>query len=108
MNIQPFSGLSRTITTERSSIGRPFVLRRLLAWNMKLESILEEVIDVNRDLDVYTNHQISLLNPQVLYKTNMLSFHTQLLRINREEEILMTKEPINLKLISKESSRKIR
>ena len=38
----------------------------------------------------------------------MLSFHTQLLRINREEEILMTKEPINLKLISKEGSQKIR
>ena len=108
MNIQPFSRPSRTITTEKSSIGRPSFSERLLASKKKLENTLEEVIDVNRDLDVYTNHQISLLNPQVLYKTNMLSFHTQLLRINREEEILMTKEPINLKLISKESSRKIR
>ena len=38
----------------------------------------------------------------------MLSFHIQLLRINREEEILVTKEPVNLKLFSKEVSRKIR
>ena len=38
----------------------------------------------------------------------MLSFHTQLFRINREEEILVTKEPVNLKLFSKEGSRKIR
>ena len=88
MNIQPFSGPSRTITTERSSIGRLSFLGRLLSRKKKQENTLEEVIDVNRDLEVYTNHQINLLNPQILYKTNTLSFHTQLLRINREEEIL--------------------
>ena len=38
----------------------------------------------------------------------MLSFHTQLLRINREEEILVTTEPINLALISKKITRKIK
>ena len=38
----------------------------------------------------------------------MLSFHTQMLRINREEEILVTKEPAHLKLINKECSRKIK
>ena len=57
MNIQPFSGPSRTITTERSSIGRPSFLGRLLSKKRKLENTLEEVIDVNRDLEVYTNHK---------------------------------------------------
>ena len=68
---------------------------------------MEEIIDVDRDLEVYTNHQITLLNPQVLYKTPIINFDSQLLRINREEELLVTNEPVNIRLISKESSRKI-
>ena len=63
MNIQPFSGPSIAITTEKSSIGRPSFLGRLLSRKKKLDNTLEEVIDVNRDLEVYTNDQISLLNP---------------------------------------------
>ena len=69
---------------------------------------LEEIIDVDRDLEIYTNHQITLLNPQILYKTPIISFSSQLLRINREEELLVINEPVNIRLISKESSRKIR
>ena len=71
MNVQPFSGPSRTITTERSFIGRPSFLGRLLARIKKLDNILEELTDVNKDLEICTNHQICLLSPQVLYKTNM-------------------------------------
>ena len=74
----------------------------------KLELTLEEIIDVDRDLEIYTNHQITLLNPQVLYKTPVISFGSQLLRINREEELLVTTEPVYIRLISKESNRKIR
>ena len=99
---------SRIISTEKSFIEKPSFLGRLLARKKKLNNTLEEVVDIDKDLEIYTNHQISLLNLQVLYKTNMLNFSTQFLRINREEEILVTKEPVNLRLISKESSRKIR
>ena len=108
MSLQAFTGSSKTITSERSLIEKPSFLGRFLARKKKLDITLEELIDVDRDLEIYTNHQITLLNPQILYKTPAISFNTQLLRINREEEILVTTEPINLRLISKESSRKIR
>ena len=90
MSLQPFSGNSRTVTTERSLINKPSFLGKLLARKKKLETILEEIIDVDRALEIYTNHQITLLNPQVLYKTPIINFNSQLLRINREEELLMT------------------
>ena len=108
MNIQPFTGPSRTIMIETSLIGKPSFLERLLVRKKQLNNTLEEIIDIDKNLQIYTYHQINLLNPQVLYKTNMLNFSTQFLRINREEEILVTKELINLILISKKSSRKIR
>ena len=108
MSLQPFSGSSRTITSERSLIGKLSFFGKLLAKKKKLEMTLEEIIDVDCDLEIYTNHQITLLNPQVLYKTPAISFSPQLLRINREEELLVTTEPVNIRLISKESSRKIR
>ena len=108
MSLQPFSESSTIITTEKSLIGKVSFPRKLLAKKKNLENILEEIVDVEKDLEIYTNHYISLLNPQVSYKTLMLSFNTQLLRINREEKILVKTEPINLRLISKESSRKIR
>ena len=49
-----------------------------------------------------------MLNPRILYKTNTLNFNTQLLSIDREAEILLTPKPINLALVSKESTRKIK
>ena len=69
---------------------------------------LEEIIDVDRYLEIYTKHQITLLNPQILYKTPIINFNSQLLRINREEELLVTNEPVNIRLISKENSKIIR
>ena len=111
MNIQAYSGPSRTftsITTERSNIKQPSFLGRLLTRKHKLKNTLEEIIDVDKDLEVYTNRQLNLWNPQILYKTNALNLNTQLLRINMEEEILVTTKPINLALVSKESIRKIK
>ena len=90
MSLQSFSGTGRIVTTERSLIGKPLFLERLLARKKTLETSLEEIIDVDCDLRIYTNHQITLLNPQVLYKTPIINFNSQLLRINREEELLMT------------------
>ena len=107
MSLQLFSGNSRTITTESSLIGKPSFLRKLLTWRKKLETTLEKIVDVNRDLEIYTNHQITLLKSQVLYKTPIISFNSQLLRINREEELLVTNESVNTRLISEERSRKI-
>ena len=96
------------ITNVNSNIEKPSFLGRLLTRKNKLKNTLKEIVDVDKDLEVYTNHQINLLNPQILYRTNSLNFNTQLLRVNREEEIFVTMEPINLPLINKESTRKIR
>ena len=78
MRLQPFSGPSRTISSERSLIGKPSFLGKLLAEKKKLDMTLEEIIDVDRDLEIYTNNQITLFYPQVLYKTPVISFNSQL------------------------------
>ena len=107
MNLQAFSGPNRTltgVTQERSDIEKPSFLGKLLTRKNKLKNTLQDIIDVEKDLEVYTNHQLN----QILYKINALHFNIQLLRINREEEILVTIEPINLALISKESTIKIK
>ena len=111
MNIQAFSAPSKTltgVTQERNNIEKPSLLGKLLSRKNKLKSTLEEIIDVEEDLEVDTNNQLNLLNPRILYKTNTLNFSIQLLRINKEEEILVTTEPLNLELISKESTQKIK
>ena len=59
-------------------------------------------------MELYSNHQINLLNPQILYKTNATNFNTQLLQINREKEIFVTIELKNLTIVKKESIRKIK
>ena len=57
---------------------------------------LEEIIDINRDEELFNNYQISMLNPEILYRTRPMNIQTQLIRINREERILVTNEPKNL------------
>lgn len=115
MNIIPFSGnsvtlasTSRNITKEDSSISKPSFLSRILKNKSKLNVTLEEVVDVEKDLEIYHNHHIELLNPKILYKTGNLSFNSQLLRINREEEILVTTNEVRIPLVSLESIRKIK
>ena len=93
MNLQAFSGPNRTltgITQEKSNIEKPSFLGKFLTKKNKLKNTLEDIIDIDKDLEVYTNNQLNLLNPRVLYKINTLNFNTQLLKINREEELLVT------------------
>ena len=94
MNIRPFSENSRTltvasrpITREDNNLSSPSFLGKLITKRNKLNNTLEEVIDIDKDLEFYSNHQLNILNLQILYKTNALNFNTQLLRINKEEEI---------------------
>ena len=66
MSGRAFSGTSRTlteITIENSNLRNLSILGRLITRNNKLNNILEEVIGVDRDLEIYTNHQLNLLNP---------------------------------------------
>ena len=102
MNTRPFSknnrtliGTSRMITREENSLSSPCFLGKLTIGKNRLNITLEEVIDVDKDLELYCSHQLNLLNPQILYKTNALNFNTQLLRINRERKNLRFGEDSN-------------
>ena len=64
------------ITNENSNIQKPCFLGRLLPRKNKLTNTLKEIVDVDKDLELYTNHQINLLNPQILYRSNSLNFNT--------------------------------
>ena len=60
MSLQPFSGPSRTITIERSLIGKLSFLRRLLTRKKKLEMTLGEIIDVDRDSTFLVPNYLSM------------------------------------------------
>ena len=62
------------ITNENSNIKKPCFLGRLLPRKNKLRNTLK--VDVDKDLELHTNHQINLLNPQILYRSNSLNFNT--------------------------------
>ncbi|KAK8957539.1 hypothetical protein KSP39_PZI001120 [Platanthera zijinensis] len=108
MSSQAIATTSRTVTSENSQVGTPSLLGQLLRHKPKKETVLEEVLDVEQDLVLYNNHQISLLNPKVLYHVGRFNFNTQLLRINREEELLVTNFPNNIKLISQNTISQIK
>ena len=73
MNIRPFRGNSRTltgtsrmITREDNNLGSLSLLGKLVTRKNRLNNTLEEVIDIDRDLELYCSHQLNLLNPQTL------------------------------------------
>ena len=51
------------ITNENSNIEKPCLLGRLLTRKNKLRNTLKEIVDVDKDVEIYTNHQINFLNP---------------------------------------------
>ena len=63
MNLQAFSGTLTGITNENSNIEKPCFLVRLLTRKNKLRNTLKEIVDVDKEVEIYTNHQINLLNP---------------------------------------------
>ena len=65
------------ITNENSNIEKRSFLERLLTIKKnRLRNTLEEIVDVDKDLEIHTNHQVNLLNSQIIYRINALNFNT--------------------------------
>lgn len=67
---------------------------------------LEEIIDTDKDIQIFQQNQLNLLNPKVLYNTNSKS---QLYRHYREEQLsVLGKNSVSLPLINAESIKEIK
>ena len=75
MNNKPFSETSgtlaetsRSITKVENNLSSLSFLGRLLTKKNKLNNALEAIVDIDRDLEIYSNHQLTLLNPKSYIK----------------------------------------
>ena len=69
---------------------------------------LDELIDVDRDIEIFKQNKLKLLNPQVLYNTGFFSSTAHLYRHYREEQLSVSEDDSeNINLISKESMQEI-
>jgi len=112
-----FPGRSRTIVenprisrdaAESSHRSRSF-LDKILNRKKKNDVQLDEVREIDRDIEIFRNKHLDLLNPRVLYKTGQWTFRTGFFRHYREVKVGCSKdESINLNLIGPESARSLR
>lgn len=106
---RPFTGTSRTISKENSRIGEKNFMDKLVGRKSCSDiTTLEEIVDIDKDLEVYNNQEINLLNPRILYHVGRFKSGSSLLKINREEQILVTERAVNLQLVSKQTTREIK
>ncbi|KAG5579129.1 hypothetical protein H5410_049756 [Solanum commersonii] len=69
---------------------------------------LNQVIDVDKDLRIFQQNQLNLLNPKILYDTGYFAKTNQLYRHYREEQIsAIGKEIATMNLVNQESLRGI-
>jgi len=107
----------RTTTEERprvsfsdNRIGNNFISRILTRNKQEDKQIqeLNEVIDIDKDLRIFQQNQLNLLNPKILYDTGYFARNNQLYRHYREEQIsAIGKEIATMNLINPESLRGI-
>ena len=70
MRRHSFSGPSRTLI-ENTEV-ETNILNRLISRRNNNTIHLEEEIYINRDLEIYRNNEINLLNPRRLYNVGIL------------------------------------
>ena len=121
MSMIPFTGISRTITEtsrivrdnptrQETAIGGG-ILHRIASRHRQENNIeqLEEIIDIDRDIKIYNNSNIDLLNPRILYRVGRLNLgRTGLIKTSREETLSVTTEPVNVKLLSETTIRRLK
>ena len=119
-NNRSFLGRSRTLQDTRNSISNiqdiitadTFVnriIRRGLGANSNEQIIqLEEEIDLHRNINLYNQHQLDILNPRILYQTGMLNVNTILIRSSREESLRVVDNTVTIHLFSPETIQKIK
>ncbi|PON45172.1 hypothetical protein PanWU01x14_261170 [Parasponia andersonii] len=116
----PFTGGSRTINENSSETGSSRIISRNTSSGTWLDNImnrpsssansyrLEEVVDVDRDMQIFSDRQLNTLSPRTLYNQGRLSLGT-LFRHHREEAIsLRTGRELRLNLITTEAAEALR
>lgn len=83
INIEAFSKPSRTLE-ERRSISSSSWLDNLRSNNLPSHR-LEEVIDIDWNLELFSNEQLDVLNLRRLYGWGLLSFANSIYRHHRTE-----------------------
>lgn len=114
-----FSDPSWTLTDDRSnrtnetnSISSLGWIDNVLRRSTNTQTQLEEIIDLNRDIEIFSNNQLNTLNPREIYRTGVFTVITGLYRHHREQMFavpdgnqqiinLMTPEAINQLKIQK-------
>ena len=106
--ITPFTGSSQTITQPTLN-KTPSLLQKIFnTGNSSTSRTLEDLIDVNNNLQIYSNQQLQSLNPKVLYGINQLSFSSSVYRHQREEALAIPDEKtVILTLMNDESQKQI-
>lgn len=88
MNTQTkvFTGSSRTLGGQRNEANSSSWLNNILEGRNSFASErLEELIDINQNLTIFSNEQLSTLNPKRLYGHGILSFFASVFRHHRIE-----------------------
>jgi len=108
-----FSNRNRSsLESQRASFSQDRLGNNMLARLMKSSRPsshqLDEIIDVDRDIEIFKQNKLKLLNPQVLYNTGLFSSTTHLYRHYREEQLSVSEnDSESINLISKESIQEI-
>ena len=113
------SGRSRTLQEARNSTSNiqdtitsdnflnKILNRRPGSSNQQIVQ-LEEEIDLDRNINLYNQHQLDILNPKTLYQTGMLNVNTVLIRSSREESLRVLDKTVTIDLFSPETIQKIK
>ena len=97
----------QSIVTSDSFLNR--IIRRGLGSTSNQQIIqLEEEINLDRNIDLYNQHQLDILNPRVLYQTGFRNINTVLIRSSREESLRVIDKTVTIDLFSPETIQKIK
>ena len=97
----------QSIVTSDSFLNR--IIRRGSGSTSNQQIIqLEEEINLDRNIDLYNQHQLDILNPRVLYQTGFRNINTVLIRSSREESLRVIDKTITIDLFSPETIQKIK
>jgi hypothetical protein len=69
---------------------------------------LEEVIDLDRDMEIYQKDTLRKLKPQQVYQLGIFESRSGLYRISREVELSVLNDPVDLKIVSKQFKNSLR
>lgn len=108
IGLQPFSGPSRVLEGRRSYASTSRLENLLIRRNSLINLRLEEVIDIDKNLSLFSNEQLNLLNPRRLYDQGILSFSTSIFRHRRIEALhLLDGREEKLNLMSEELAKQL-